>query len=133
MSTILQNAVYVPEERRYYKSGNTHDFVSLKLKGGKEFFIDGGTSYFRAGGHLTELYNSGRVIKFHLTSDDSFTQAIVPKLLWGTRGKDGKQPLKFLPMNSFESDHLQAILDNCPYAGQLHRLVAHHILQERKR
>jgi hypothetical protein len=30
---------------------------------------------------------------------------------WGTYGKDGKQPLRYVPIKDLEADHIQAILD----------------------
>jgi hypothetical protein len=30
---------------------------------------------------------------------------------WGTRGKDGKQPLKFVVLKDMTTDHIEAILE----------------------
>ena len=35
---------------------------------------------------------------------------INPYLIWGTRGKDGKQPVKQVQLKDCETDHLQNIL-----------------------
>jgi hypothetical protein len=127
---IIQNAIYVPEKDLYVISGHCHDYREITLDDGKTFMIDGGRDYFRSGGDF-DLLTSGRVIKFHLESTDSFTEKIVPMLLWGNRGINGDQPVSFRPLESYTTDHLKAIKANCPNASRYHKLVVHHILYKR--
>ena len=50
--------------------------------------------------------------------EDDFLQKVFPDIIpakyyvWGTRGKDGKQPLKFIPIKDLETSHIEAILDD---------------------
>jgi hypothetical protein len=41
---------------------------------------------------------------------------------WGTRGKDGKQPLTWVPLADMTTDHILAILDNCKLESWLKEL-----------
>ena len=43
--------------------------------------------------------------------DKSLFENLRELFLWGTRGKDGNLPLKYVPLKDLESDHIQAILD----------------------
>lgn len=130
-SQILQNAIFIPEKDLYLISGHRHEWTSVTLKDKKTYFIDGGREYIHSGGDLLELESSGRVVLFHLSLECSFTDRIYKMLLWGTRGIKGDQPVKYRPMVEYESDHLKAILRNCPNASPWHRLAIHHILTER--
>lgn len=52
---------------------------------------------------------------FHLEEYD-FIEEFFPKIpkrdyyIWGSRGKDGKQPLKLNALKNLETDHIEAIL-----------------------
>lgn len=60
-------------------------------------------------------------------------QNIAPEeiLLWGTYGKDGKQPLKRILIKDMETDHLEACLENCPQMGKLFRETMEKVLSYR--
>jgi hypothetical protein len=63
--------------------------------------VDGGTDYLRRHvGTFEELsvYDDGS----HLTRREA--------VHWGTRGKDGKQPLVYKPIKDLDFDHIEAIL-----------------------
>jgi hypothetical protein len=110
MSKIIQNAVYIPEDDLYLNSVNVHDFREWSSdKDGASFFIDGGCEYFRSCDDILGLLASGRVIDYNLTTDDPF-EIIAAKLLWGSRGLDGKSPLSYRPIMDLTLDHLHAIL-----------------------
>jgi len=104
MSDIIQNAVYVPSQRTYYVSANRHDFVAFTV-GSEEHFIDGGTDYLRASFLLP--YN--KIVDYSLTSSNTLKE-IREKLLWGTYGKSGNKPLKWVPFRNLSVDHLAAII-----------------------
>lgn len=127
---LIQNAAWVPELGRWFKSRNTHDCVMIKLADGKWVSIDGGPSYAHYGGDL-ELFENGRVVIECLYEDDPF-EKLCAKLIWGTYGKDGKQPLRYLPLTERDSDHLNAILMNVPLLHPLYERVIRHLLKERE-
>lgn len=104
---IIQNAVYVPSQRTYYVSAHVHDFIPFSV-GDEEHFIDGGTDYFRS-----TLLDSAKadklVVDYCLTSANTLDE-IRQKLLWGTYGKDGRQPLAWLPISELSVEHLGALI-----------------------
>jgi hypothetical protein len=106
---IIQNAVYIRKLGKYFKSAHVHDFVSFEVDG-KTGFIDGGNDYFRAGGIATKQGEvAGIVIDNYRLDENSSILDVFEKLLWGTRGKDGKQPLTYKRIKDLELDHLKAI------------------------
>jgi len=125
---IIQNAVYVPEYDRFYKSSYRHDHVVIQFDDGREYFIDGGNDYFR---YTADAELEKRIVRYTLTTDDSL-YTIVNNLLWGTRGKNGDGPLHYVRLVECETDHLEAILKK--YEGiinPIHDMVIKLILNER--
>lgn len=112
---LLQQAVFIPDQDIYLKSCHQHDFVSHKWlsKNGIERFyaLDGGTSYCRRVGDL-DLKDT-EVIDWCVYDTDTFETAAA-KLLWGTRGVKGDQPLRYRPISSLTLTHLKAILKTQP-------------------
>jgi len=125
---LTQNAIYVPEDDKYLVSSHVHDFVTHTFKDGLRYSIDGGQEYARAS---WEMGTAHRVEDYNLSFEKNSPEEINEKLLWGNRGKDGKSPLTYRPIKSLETDHLKAILANCPYAAPIAHNVIKHWLKER--
>ena len=49
-------------------------------------------------------------IELSVYSDDSH-DVIRDVFKWGTRGKDGKQPLTYVPLKNLTTEHIEAILE----------------------
>jgi hypothetical protein len=100
-SNILLNRIKTPDGT-ILTSYNRHDYVTHKDALTKEvLMVDGGTDYLRRHvGTYEELsvYDDGS----HLTRRSA--------VHWGTRGKDGRQPLVYKPIKDLDSDHIEAIL-----------------------
>jgi len=100
-SKILLNRIKTPDGT-ILTSYNRHDYVEYKDTITKEvLMVDGGTDYLRRNmGTYEELsvYDDGS----HLTRRSA--------IHWGTRGKDGRQPLVYKPIKDLDSDHIEAIL-----------------------
>jgi hypothetical protein len=100
-SKILLNRIKTPDGT-ILTSYNRHNYVEYKDTITKEvLMVDGGTDYLRRNmGTYEELsvYDDGS----HLTRRSA--------LHWGTRGKDGRQPLVYKPIKDLDSDHIEAIL-----------------------
>ena len=83
-------------------SYNRHDYLTHKDAITKEvLMVDGGNDYARRHvGTYEELsvYDDGS----HLTRRSA--------VHWGTRGKDGRQPLVYKPIKDLDFDHIEAIL-----------------------
>ena len=100
MDKIIQNAMKTPDGT-IITSRSVHDYVEYQ-----DYMVDGGDDYFRYGcpdgcSHLFESLN--------LIESDPFEMK-KKKLIWGTYGKDGKQPLKWVKLIECETEHLKAVL-----------------------
>jgi hypothetical protein len=98
---LLLNRIKTPDGT-ILTSYNRHDYLTHKDAITKEvLMVDGGNDYTRRHvGTYEELsvYDDGS----HITRRSA--------LHWGTRGKDGKQPLVYKPIKDLDSDHIEAIL-----------------------
>jgi hypothetical protein len=65
--------------------------------------LDGGTDYIRCS-------VNGDEVLLTVTTDDPF-ETRREYFTWGTRGKDGKQPLTWKPLMDLDTDHIVAILE----------------------
>lgn len=128
MLKLIQNAVYIPEDDVYLVSTHVHDFRNHTFKDGLHYAVDGGTEYSR---YVADLGTEARVVDFRLYDSDDYNK-INDMLLWGNRGKKGDQPLVFRPIKELATDHLEAIVDNCPYASPIAFKVIHHWLRKRE-
>ena len=126
---LIQNGAYWPAADIYLKSTHTHDFTghTMVIAGIEtDLSIDGGCSYRRVVSSGNPVYED-----FSLWSDSPFEE-VCRKMLWGTFGPKGDQPLRWVPLKECETDHLQAILKTQLhiYGGVVERVIKH-ILKER--
>ena len=100
-SRLLLNRIKTPDGT-ILTSYNRHNYVEYKDTLTKEvLMVDGGTDYLRRNvGTYEELsvYDDGS----HITRRSA--------VRWGTRGKDGRQPLVYKLLKDLDSDHIEAIL-----------------------
>jgi hypothetical protein len=113
-SRILLNRIKTPDGT-ILTSYNRHNYVEYKDTLTKEvLMVDGGTDYLRRNvGTYEELsvYDDGS----HITRRSA--------VHWGTRGKDGKQPLVYKPIKDIDSDHIEAILKTQHQISDFYREV----------
>lgn len=113
-SRILLNRIKTPDGT-ILTSYNRHNYVEYKDTLTKEvLMVDGGTDYLRRNvGTYEELsvYDDGS----HITRRSA--------VHWGTRGKDGKQPLVYKPLKDLDSDHIEAILKTQHQISDFYREV----------
>ncbi len=87
------------------QSFNRHDYKThLDAKTGETYMVDGGLDYCRG---IANVVPAESLCVF--VGDDF--QHIRSAFCWGTRGKDGQQPLKYVPLKDLDTSHIQAILD----------------------
>lgn len=127
---IIQNAVKIlenPNEDIFILSRNTHEYVSYTFKNGSILAVDGGPSYLRRCGDMhTGLYEEWSL------EDTDPLETIKEKLVWGTYGKDGKGPFKYVLVKNCENDHLKMILKQSNL-GAIYKTVINSILEDRKK
>ena len=104
MSNLIYNAIRTPDGT-ILVSTHRHDFVSHKDANGKRYFVDGGLDYIRCSANGDEV---------SLALYDSEPHALQRELLtWGTYGKDGKQPFHRISIAEMETEHIEAVLEEC--------------------
>jgi hypothetical protein len=111
---LLLNRIKTPDGT-ILTSYNRHDYLTHKDTITKEvLMVDGGNDYIRRHvGTYEELsvYDDGS----HITRRSA--------LHWGTRGRDGKQPLVYKPIKDLDSDHIEAILKTQTQLSEFYKEV----------
>lgn len=116
MSQVIANALITPDGT-ILQSYHRHDYKThLDKVSGEEYMIDGGTDYCRSNvNKVTPQYITVTMDDIHEIRREWFH--------WGTRGKDGQQPLTWKPLRELESDHIRAIIETqhqiTPYLVEL--------------
>ena len=100
---IKQNAVRHIPTGEIIVSRHRHDYATSK--DGK-YFLDGGTDYTR-----TNIPRENRDWEW-LTINSQYDTIVEMKerFVWGSRGKNGDQPLTYNLMKDLTEDHLRAII-----------------------
>lgn len=106
---IIQNCVKILEcsPPKYLVSKFTHDFQTYVFKDKTSISVDGGASYIRRAGNLSD--ESVMWAEWSL-DNKSFMRDLRNKLLWNTRGVSGREKPHYVPLIDCSSDHLNAIL-----------------------
>lgn len=110
MSDIIQNAVYIPVLDRYLISRHRHDYQEARLPNGDLVAVDGGLDYVKRSGDYVDYQ------EMTLTTSDP-DETVYQKLLWGTRGVLGNEPLRYIRVKDMEPLHARRVL--AMYGGQL--------------
>ena len=100
---IIVNQIRTPDGT-ILKSMHRHDYVQYTDKNGKDYMVDGGTDYLRRIVHEEAPYEELTIY------EDSPFEIIRENLCRGGRGKDGTQPLTWVPMNQMNDNWLAACI-----------------------
>lgn len=120
---IVANILITPDGTRL-QSYHRHDYKTYTDKNGKSYMIDGGLDYVRRSAHGDE-----KVVT--VTTESPFNE-IRENFRWGTRGKDGKQPVQFKPLKELDTDHIVAILETQAQIPDWMRDIFQHELEFRQ-
>lgn len=101
---IVVNSLVTPDGTRLI-SHHRHDYKEYTDKNGLTYMIDGGTDYVR----YTVHEEAPAKIETLYFSDD--IEDIRKYHCRGGRGKDGKQPLKWVPLCEMSNNWLKACVD----------------------
>lgn len=121
---ILYNAIRTPDGT-IMQSKFVHDYVTHKDANGKYYAVDGGLEYLRRIG-------SPDYEELSLTDKDDFSK-VREVVTWGTRGKDGKQPLKYKKIKDLETEHVCAILDTIFLSEEMQYILRTELEQRDKK
>ena len=122
---IIINQIRTPDGT-LLRSMHVHDYVTYTDKNGREYMVDGGSEYLRRNVHkstglwfrFTSFLLSLIKIKrrdpltyeeLSIYSNDRF-EVIRENLHRGGRGKDGLQPLTWVPMDKMSDSWLEACI-----------------------
>jgi phosphoribosyl-ATP pyrophosphohydrolase len=120
---LIQNAMKCLECGTIIQSRSRYDYVKCDCP--NQAMVDGGLEYNRYG-----AADMSKIENYSISKDASFDE-YKSKLVWGTYGKLGDQPLKYVPLIECETDHLHAILKNVPNINPTHEAVIVSILKDR--
>lgn len=99
MREIIANMIRTPDGT-ILRSYHRHDYKEHLDKNGKVYMVDGGTSYLRRNVHEDFPYE-----ELSVYDDEPYT-TLREYICRGSRGKDGKQPLSWIPLSKMSNDHL---------------------------
>lgn len=100
---LILNRIQTPDGT-ILTSYHRHDYVTHTDKNGLEYMVDGGHDYARRNVHVTAPY-----IEMSVYSDAPFEE-IRKVYCRGGRGKNGDQPLTWVPMCEMSDSWLEACI-----------------------
>lgn len=100
---ILVNQIRTPDGTLLV-SRHVHDYVQHTDKNGQYYAVDGGNYY------LKRSFDIDDYEELSITEADPF-EKIRQHVSRGGRGKDGKQPLKWVPICEMSNDWVKAVID----------------------
>jgi len=103
MKQLVYNAVTCTECKELLVSYSVHDYKTCGCP--NDAMVDGGLSYSRHGAK-----DMDKIIVHNIYDDDPF-DLVRCYATRGSRGKDGKQPLTWIPLKDMDDDYLEAVLE----------------------
>jgi hypothetical protein len=100
---LLANRIITPDGTML-QSCHRHDYKEYTDKNGKDYMVDGGLEYTRRIQNFDAPHTEANVY------DTDPHEVIRDAFHWGTRGKDGKQPVVFKPISSLSNIHIHNII-----------------------
>jgi len=108
--SMIRNELCTPDGT-ILRSRHRHDYVTHTDANGKTYMIDGGLDYHRRSANGDE--------ENMCMYDDEPHEIQARVLTWGSYGKEGDQPIRWIPIADMETDHLKAVLKECNPRGVL--------------
>lgn len=122
---ILANRIQTPDGT-ILQSYSRHDYKVHVDANGHTYGIDGGLEYLKR----TWSEGAPRATDMSLYTDDPH-EVIREVVSWGTRGINGDEPLKYVPLMRMENDHLKACLRTQPFMNPSIRVAMQNELKYR--
>ncbi len=100
---IVYNAIMTPDGT-IIQSRHRHDYKThVDSVSGETYMVDGGIDYIRRN------INKVEATELSLYSHDPHTK-IRENVSWGSYGKDGDKPFRYIKVMDMETDHINAVL-----------------------
>ena len=99
---LLYNAIKTPDGT-ILESRHRHDYKSYVDSNGETYVTDGGLSYTR------RSVNKEPYEELSVYTDDPH-EKIREVFSWGSRGKKGDEPLKYILLKDITDEHLEALI-----------------------
>jgi hypothetical protein len=113
---IVYNAIITPDGT-LLESFHRHDYKCHEdTLTGKSYGIDGGLSYTR---YIGDVLQDCKIKQY---STDDPHEVIRDFVSWGTYGKNGNEPLKFITVSKMSNQHILSII-NEGYGGEWIRCI----------
>jgi len=102
-NVLIRNAIKTPDGT-ILQSRSRHEYVThVDSTNGNEYMVDGGLDYVRRSAH-------GDEVCMELYSSEPF-EVQREVIVWGTYGKEGRDPLKYVAVAEMETEHLKKVLE----------------------
>lgn len=102
MRQLVYNAVTCFDCLDTIVSYHRYDYKTCRCE--NQAMVDGGNDYIRYGG------NDMKKVVHHAVYDDEDFSKVRQYATRGSRGKDGLQPLTYIPLKDMDDDYLEAVL-----------------------
>ncbi len=102
MIGIISSKLQTPDGTVIH-SQHRHDYVTHTDANGKDYMLDGGCEYIRCSANGDE-----KLLTVYTNDDHAVIREVAT---WGTYGKDGDEPLRYVTIANLNPYHLRAILD----------------------
>jgi len=123
---IILNRIKTPDGT-ILTSRHRHDYVTHEDANGLEYMVDGGFEYLRRNVHKDHPYE-----ELSITTEAPFEQ-IRESLCWGTYGKNGDQPIRYVQLNEMSNDHIKNILERNFGAEWIQKIFKRELTYRKKR
>lgn len=111
---LIYQAIRTPDGT-ILESRHRHDYnVYTDTISQETYMVDGGVDYIR------RFVTKTPAEELSLYLEDGI-EAFRDKVTWGTRGKDGKQPLRQIKLSEMSNAHIEACLETQPYMHSHYR------------
>lgn len=103
---IIYNAIRTPDGT-VIASAHQHDYVTHEDKNGKTYGVDGGTAYLRRIGDTSDCEDLSMYLEPWTPEFHEKARKVVKR---GGRGKDGRQPLTWVPICEMNDNWVKATI-----------------------
>lgn len=125
MSNIIRNAIQTPDGT-ILESHSRHDYKEyVDTVNGETYMVDGGLEYVRRNA-------VGEAVELTVTLDDPHG-VVREAMTWGTYGKNGDEPFRYIKLKDMTLGHICACLEEVTNMYPQYRIAMKNELEYRHR